>query len=274
MPKRKGRLTKVNTDEDDVIKVSLKDRLENLDDKTRRKIDYLIRDFKCQRQHRLEEIEESKQSYLERIHAYYTKIPKIVPRRYLEMKFGDFEVENACLIIDYKKFLDKAKWANLNSKKTNVLKYGGTPAKFKVTYSATKRKSLARNEIRQFEFKILSSNGSKTIIRSSKKSTGAKRRPSNQTPVDSLNAQTTIKDQSSLDDDGQLVRKQREYLVNRIRQNKDELRTKARLDKEMQIDNLFKKMIDSLSEQQLNSRVSETEQKNIIRHLFGCLDKD
>ena len=248
-------------------KIDLQSILENLDEKARRKIDYLLKDFKLQRDHALEEIQERKQHFFNLINAYYDKIPKIVPRRYLNMTCGNFGLEESSLTIDYKKFIDRPTpfVASALGRKKDVLKYGGTPAKFKVTYSATKRKSLVKGEIKHFEFKRVSANGQKSsIIVSAKKST------------DKRNALAQPgRNNSSLEDDRKLQVAMRQYQLTKFREvNRhrhieiDHKQLSKRLGElGPQFDDYIDTILDSLSPEMANRLMNEQAQKELISDL-------
>lgn len=256
-------------------KIDLQSILENLDEKSRRKIDYLLKDFKLQRDHALQEIQERKQHYFNLINAYYDKIPKIAPRRYLNMTCGNFELENSYLTIDYMKFIDRPVQfaASALSRKKDVLKYGGTPAKFKVTYSATKRKSIAKSEIKHFEFKRVSGNGYKTsiIVSANKRSAGArsggKRKFAGGVRQQSID--------SSTEDDLKMKRAMREYQLTRFREvnrhrhaDIDNKQLNKRL-KELapQFDSYIDQILASLTPGQENRRLSDRAQRGLISDL-------
>lgn len=259
-----------------VSKRSLKDFLENLDQKSRRRIDYLIKDFKLQRQNALNNIDECKEHYFILIDTYYNKIPKIVPRRYLLMKCGDFELENSYLTIDYKKFIDRTQFASALNCRKEILKYGGTPAKFKVTYSATKRKSIVKSEIRNFELKRLSATGNKTIITSVKKRTIRKstikrslissiKKTNN---INSLldNQQSTSTDTSL--DDAKLKERIKFYKLSKIKDDKHQLEKEIKNKQLKNIDTVFNQVLENITEQDRMRRINGDEQKRILK-LFG-----
>lgn len=259
----KGR--KRQTKESIANKIDLQSILENLDEKSRKNIHFQLKDFKLQRDHAVQEIEESKQHNFFLIDAYYDKIPKIAPRRYLNMTCGNFELDNSYLTIEYMKFIDRPTQlvASALARKRDVLKFGGTPAKFKVTYSATKRKSLARSEIKHFEFKRVSANGDKTsiIVASAKKRSTVKK---------SAVKRADDRIDLSVEEDRKLQLAMHQFQVNRFREGNRYRH--AEIDRERQnklphLDGYFDKLIASLSREQANCRMNERAQQGLISGL-------
>ena len=252
-------------------KIDLRATLENLDEKARRNIDYLLKDFRLQRDHAVQEIPERKQHYFNLINAYYDKIPKIAPRRYLNMTCGNFELDCSYLTIDYMKFIDRPTqfMASALNRKRDVLKYGGTPAKFKVTYSATKRKSTAKSEIKHFEFRRISGNGHKgsIIVSANKRSTGQKS-AGKRIPASGA---TDV----SLEEDRKLRLAMRQYRVtkfcevNRHRHaDIDNKQANKRVGELLpQLDGYFDRIIASLTREQANCRMNERAQRGLISDL-------
>lgn len=247
-------------------KIDLQSILENMDEKSRRKLIYQVNDFKLQRGNSLKEVEERKQYYFNLINAYYDKIPKITPRRYLNMTCGNFELENAYLTIDYMKFIDRPVAFAASVLKKNVLKYGGTPAKFKVTYSATKRKSIAKSEIKHFEFKHVSSNGQKTIIvATNKRSTGAR-------SSGKRNLAGAVQTDSSVDEDEQKMKQaMQEYQLVKFREGNRhrhaDIDSKQLKELAPQFDCYIDQVLASLTPAQENGLLSEEAQRALINDL-------
>lgn len=279
MPK-KGRQT-VKLDET-IERRSIKDIKENLDDKTRRKVDYLLKDFRLQRKCKLEEIEEDKQDCLDKIDNHF-KTTRILPVRTIRKKVSEFKTEKCEMIIT---FQDRNE---LFKKRRDPLKAAiGTPKltpTYTVTYSATKRKSHIKN----FELKHVLANGhSKTIISSAKKSSRKSFLKRNNLSKD--NSGSIVKSilnpyfnpssssigsqsQNSIDEERQLKDKMKKFRLTKVKEDAENTRRHLDRLKEEQfgvIDNLFTNILSSLTEEQAKQKISVEEQKRIVQHLFGC----